>query len=402
MISSSNGGWLAVFLVPSIILLACTGEAPGRRDASAGLVAPVVELGDLSCPSAERMHLELMGTYGSVDGEGYLGTVTDLAVVPSGEIHVLDGTNFRISVFDAESRFVRTYAREGEGPGELRRPRSIDALSDGRTAVGDIGPPRVSVFGEDGSLDSELRLELASADRSIANIVPRFRTLPSGDVLAQLTSYRASGNDSVPVKIVSVGPLGRITDTLVSAALPPEPTAEEVIFWQPHWIWAPDSDGSIITSPGSTFALDILGVDGTLRTRLIGNLSPVQVSASIRHNLREGYFRLMQSRGEPLTRIQQARERLTVPAQLPSVFHLIADSENDRVWLESIDPEWDGTWPIDRVYFVVSGKSRLQGCASVPKGFHLLRVQADVAYGRWVDELDIPRVRSFHLATAAD
>ena len=45
--------------------------------------------------------------------------------LPGGGVAVLSGGNHRIHVFDAGGTHVRTFGRQGEGPGELVRPHSM-------------------------------------------------------------------------------------------------------------------------------------------------------------------------------------------------------------------------------------------------------------------------------------
>jgi len=377
----------------------CLGEAGGSgqaNTASAG-ARDTISVSGLDCAAAERIKLRHLETYGVREGAGGLGDVRDLAVDPAGRVHVLDEQNLDVKVFDRDGRFVGGYGGEGDGPGEFRLPTSIDALADGRMAVGSRAPARLSFFDSDGRLLSDVRLSLTSSDPGVANIVPTFRVLTTGDIVAELITYATAPGDGIPVSVVVVASDGAVRDTLVTGLLPPIPGSEEVVFWQPHWLWSIDAEGRIVTSPGSEFVLDVYEFGGRPGLVIRADYAPVVVTASLREELREGYLRSMRRRAEPREAIRQARDRLTLPASLPAVFDLLIDSSRERIWVESVDPGWDRSWPIRRVYYLVSFDGRFEGCVAAPAGFHLVRVQDDVAYGTWTDDLDIPYVRSYVL-----
>jgi len=77
----------------------------------------------------------------------------DIDVAPDGSIYVLDRGNFDVKVFDAEGEHVRTFANQGEGPGELAQPRAAAIVGD-RYVAGD-GGAHISMWWLDGEyLDS--------------------------------------------------------------------------------------------------------------------------------------------------------------------------------------------------------------------------------------------------------
>ncbi|MDE0473369.1 MAG: 6-bladed beta-propeller, partial [Gammaproteobacteria bacterium] len=60
--------------------------------------------------------------------------------------------------YDAEGTYVRTIARQGQGPGEVTYVVSMDVSTDGELAALDFSNRRVSVFSPDGTLVREIRL----------------------------------------------------------------------------------------------------------------------------------------------------------------------------------------------------------------------------------------------------
>ena len=72
-----------------------------------------------------------------------------LVVDAGGRIYVLDSGNHRVQVFEADGTFLRSFGKEGQGPGEFVRPEWI-ALAGDVLAVNDPVPGRVSVWSLDG------------------------------------------------------------------------------------------------------------------------------------------------------------------------------------------------------------------------------------------------------------
>ncbi len=72
----------------------------------------------------------------------------DVDVDVDGNIYVLDAGNHCVKVYDAEGRHLRTLGREGQGPGELQRPRSVTVAAE-RLVARDLS--EMSVWTLDGA-----------------------------------------------------------------------------------------------------------------------------------------------------------------------------------------------------------------------------------------------------------
>lgn len=76
---------------------------------------------------------------------------TSIGVDSLGQLYVLDAGNYRISVFDRTGRHLRSFGRQGEGPGELGFPASIAVTPAGEVAVYDFMRRALVHFDADGS-----------------------------------------------------------------------------------------------------------------------------------------------------------------------------------------------------------------------------------------------------------
>ena len=71
-----------------------------------------------------------------VGGEDHLiGLTTKVCTDADGRVHVMDSQLNRVLVFSPDGTFSHTLFREGEGPGEVRQPRDLFLLDDGRVGA---------------------------------------------------------------------------------------------------------------------------------------------------------------------------------------------------------------------------------------------------------------------------
>jgi sugar lactone lactonase YvrE len=105
---------------------------------------------------------EVLLTLGTPDAPGedetHLNKPTDMVVMPDGSIYVTDGYgNHRVVQFDAAGKFVRTWGKLGDGPGEFNQPHAIVADRAGRLYVADRNNARIQVFDGTGKFLAEWR-----------------------------------------------------------------------------------------------------------------------------------------------------------------------------------------------------------------------------------------------------
>ena len=90
------------------------------------------------------------GKPGSADGELY--HPTNVAVGPDGDVFVTETSNFRVSRFKPDGRFVRTYGEAGQSPGTFARPKGIALDRAGRLYIGDAAFQNVQIFDTGGRI----------------------------------------------------------------------------------------------------------------------------------------------------------------------------------------------------------------------------------------------------------
>lgn len=80
-------------------------------------------------------------TIGAIEGADWemFSGIRSVAFDRSDNLHVLDGQNLRVLVFDAAGRYQRQFGSRGGGPGEFQAPVSMTVLANDEVVVNDLG-----------------------------------------------------------------------------------------------------------------------------------------------------------------------------------------------------------------------------------------------------------------------
>jgi hypothetical protein len=160
---------------------------------------------------------------GVFDGpEEYIfGQVGSLAMGSDGTIYVMDRHVPALRVYNADGSYRTTFGREGEGPGEYKRPDGgLNVLSDGRVVLKDPANARIQVFSPEGeAIDTwRIRGNFNTSRRMIVDQEDRSYVLILLDPEASVTDWRMG--------LVQVNPDGTCGDTL---SIPDTPWEEPTI-----------------------------------------------------------------------------------------------------------------------------------------------------------------------------
>jgi hypothetical protein len=163
---------------------------------------------------------------GSVSGadEYTFGKVFDVAVAKDGLIYVLDRSINSIRMYDAGGKYLRTFARRGQGPGEIQSPGGMRVLPDGRVLVWDTGNRRVNVYTAIGTNLSPWMVP-ASGGTTVGGHLA-VDTAGRVHVLSTAISPPTGGSRDIQVKLSWIrvrSSDGVVIDTIPEPELPPFP-----------------------------------------------------------------------------------------------------------------------------------------------------------------------------------
>ncbi|MEW5901840.1 MAG: NHL repeat-containing protein, partial [Acidobacteriota bacterium] len=112
----------------------------------------------------------------------------DMALDDAGNIYILDSGNHRIQKFSPEGKYLATFGRRGQGPGEFSFPRSFDLDTKGLIYVLDDAQKRIQVLTPEGKDQKIIPTTKLNLDR--------IRRLSSGYFVAK--SYARFGLPGEP------------------------------------------------------------------------------------------------------------------------------------------------------------------------------------------------------------
>ncbi len=99
--------------------------------------------------------IELIRTIGDIntlDENLAFNMPSDIVLDDAGSIYILDAGNCRIQKFDSEGKFLASFGREGQGPGEFQSPTSLDIDAGGNLIVADRRSRKIQIFSKEGGL----------------------------------------------------------------------------------------------------------------------------------------------------------------------------------------------------------------------------------------------------------
>ena len=106
---------------------------------------------------------------GSGSEDGYFTKPRDVAVDAQSNIVVTDQKSgkHRIQVFDSKGNFLRSFAEEGSGPGQINWPHGLAIDSKNRILVTDVANNRVNLYSRSGKYVKALGQDSPNADKLI-------------------------------------------------------------------------------------------------------------------------------------------------------------------------------------------------------------------------------------------
>jgi hypothetical protein len=360
-------------------------------------------------------------TIGEFEGrdEYMFGRVGSLAVAPDGSIYVFDRHAMELRKYAPDGTYVKTFGREGGGPGEYKRPDGgLAVLPDGRVLLRDPGNTRISVYSPDGEyIDSwRIRGSFNTSRPLYVDTAGNSYTLILLDAQANVTDWTFG--------LVRYGPDGAPSDTIPAPRYDYEPpelvasysegdntsTSVSNVPFTPSVVWTYSPLGYMVSGVSTRYGIDLyLAPDRVLRIER-ADWNPVPV--------------LDDERAER-ERIMTANMRQTEPGwrwhgdPIPSTKPPWADifvGVRGRIWVllhqEAYQIESDEepeerpgeiptqTWVEPVAFDVFAPDGRYLGMVRAPKGFSWRPqpvFRGDTVWATVRDELEVPYVVRFHV-----
>lgn len=366
---------------------------------------------------AEPPRFELVEdlSIGVLDGDlNYIfGRINSIAIGPDDHVYVHDGQANEIRRFDPEGRWVRTYGREGQGPGELQRADAIAVASDGRVLARDPGNGRVQLWNADGSTSAQWPIVIPNSYRSTPMWIDQ-------NGVAWVLTPDPSSNEPFAAHMKRATPDGVVIDslTLPSHEIPPM-IAEAVtpdgrgrsrsnVPFAPSSQWSVHPSGRWVTARTDRYSIDLINPDGGPVLRFGRTLEPVRVGPAER-----SWNRASIENGMRSTQPNWSWGEMDVPAQKP-IFRALYTGRDGRVWVllhtEGVEEEnpfhrpenpnsTPTRWVDQTLYDVFEADGSFLGTVDVPEGFGFYSAvfAGDHVWSVTQDDLGVQRLTRYVL-----
>ena len=396
---------------PGVLALCMLAAACGRSSSpslvsetdSAG-VRILTSRGDgWAVESSWRLELDL--DVGDLDGPNAFGRLRDVAVRRAGGMWILDAQARRVLGFDDAGHAVLAFGRRGQGPGEFTFVDHLAELPDGDLVVAGSGPIALHRFAPEGVYrttevlpDSVFRKRSADPLKSRPPPGPtfgRWRIASDGSAFVQTVVIDAEEDGIVRSDVLfRLMSGGRRATRLAqwNASLMEGGPDGTMHLLQPDAGWGPLSDGGVWLTLGAVYELRRFDGSGDLMTILRRTVPRLPVTESIRHGVRQGLARTMDSEFR-----RMMLDRAVFPANLPATAGLWISEPDGRLWVGIINPNLPWDFKRANAWDVLEPDGTYQGRLSIPEGLRPTRVTRDYVYGIWLDDLDVSHARRYRI-----
>lgn len=119
--------------------------------AGGALAQTVIDNSAQPAKGLQKVSLVEQWRLGGDDEDLFFGTVARIKLGPDGNIYILDGQLNQIQVISPDGEHLRSLSKEGDGPGEVRRPGDFFISDDGTINILNGFPGKVVSISPDGT-----------------------------------------------------------------------------------------------------------------------------------------------------------------------------------------------------------------------------------------------------------
>ena len=204
----------------------------------------------------------------SENEEEFFGVIVRVTTDPKGNIYVLDNQLSEVKVYDPSGKYSKTIGREGEGPGEFRRPGDMFFLPDGNLGVMQTVPGKIVMLKPSGEPAGDFPLsapegggyQVLRGGRLAGKHLVLVRQLQTIDQAAGKMSQTVA-LERVDLKGQVAGTYTKLDRTLLFANL----LIDEKTFgtWEQLGRWDTGADGRVYVALGDNYEITVFNADGS-------------------------------------------------------------------------------------------------------------------------------------------
>jgi hypothetical protein len=286
-----------------------------------------------------------------------------------GNIYVLDWKDIKIKVFDGQGKHLRTFGKQGQGPGEIQMPTRMFLTRTGKLAILDSGNKRIAFYSPAG----ECLKEIASAKWSFIRACVDSRSYIYGD------NFNFGGK-GLSEKLLKFDPELNLVSTVSEVFSDLAPPRVNPL--PDRFVYDILKDDSLIWAFTSKYELEIMNPEGKLLRKITKDYEPIKVTEEDRKKLIQERF------GD--SGVTQGIT-LEFPSHYSPVYSLLVD-DHDRVFIRTNAKDMGGNCQYD--VFGPDGICHL--AFTLPENEIVMAVKKDKMYCLILEnEAGIPQVKRY-------
>jgi hypothetical protein len=301
---------------------------------------------------------------GAFDGadEYMFGEVNEIAVARDGSIYMFDRQVPALRKYDVNGKFVKTFGRKGQGPGEYTSGGGLGVLPDGRVLLWDTGNWRINVYSPAGDVLTTWSTP-SGLGPNTTTTTSRAMTIDTAGFIYLRRNIRSAavrGQETPPtsrIVLIQFRPDGTVVDTIDAPAFSrtgrtltaslntatSRASSSTPLPFDPQPTWALSPLGYFVTGIPDRYAFELLIPAGSAVPRSPGDWRRGQPVISIRREVKpeavSGAERKAErERVEALLRRTDPKWNWNGP-DLPDVkplYRNLIAAQDGRIWLTRV------------------------------------------------------------------
>jgi len=321
---------LAIGLAAALAAGLTTGLAARAAAGEQVTVDGQLHVRNTAQPSAaqEIWRLKEQWRVGGEEGEVLFGVVSKVLPDEDGSLYVLDLQLSHIEVFSATGEHLRTLSREGEGPGETRRPIDLVWTPDGNLGMVQTFPGKLVKIDRGGQPLASL--SFGAADPSQGNLVALTEVAARDDgyIIAGTNIVMGASGQARKTFLASYTPEGQEQVRYYEREIKFDAANLQIVEKDQYVVarrnWALGPDGRIYTAPyREEYKVHVYHADGTL-DRVI-----------------EREFKVPARTAEELRRIEEAMQAAVARSPVPVKTEVAPTNQAiSAMWVDAAGQLW--------------------------------------------------------------
>lgn len=225
---------------------------------------------------AVRLETELALGGAKSEGEYLFSIINDIAVDDEERIYVLDSKEAHIKIFDKTGKYIKTFGKKGQGPGEMSRPSSIEITPQNEIAVNDSSARKIHFF----TLEGDFIRAISQADRA-------FFSNPKVDEDGNITASYMIMDEEVTYVLKKFTPQLKDLLPIFSTKVAKYPTIDPFF---PQCYWDIMEGNKLVWGFADKYELHVLDSEGKLVKKIIKEYNPVKITEEEKEKVIEERF----------------------------------------------------------------------------------------------------------------